>query len=326
MKVSIILVSYNTAELTLQTLHSIQKAESKRFLDGCEVIIVDNNSNDDSVKQINAWKKSAPIPVTILRNSENVGFGVANNQAAEVAQGKYLFFLNSDTIVTDHAIETMYSYFQDHPADATTAHSTHSTSTDNIGIIAAHLQNLDNTYQPQGGALPNLLTLFATLFFIDDLPIIGRLVPSIQHTGRVYPYATEGFERKGWVGGTALCIPRTLFLQLGMFDPGIFMYGEDIELCIKAHKHHYDRGILHSAKITHLQSASSSSKNAIKGELLGYLYIWSKHKPIWQYPFVKHAIRIAILLRRVLFATIGNQEKAERYAQVASELKKEHGL
>jgi GT2 family glycosyltransferase len=99
-------------------------------------------------------------------------------------------------------------------------------------------------------------------------------------------------------------IRRQTYQEIGELDPNIFMYGEDIEWCMRARDHHWDIAIDPAAVITHLGSASSSSSRAIIGEAMGYLYIWSKHKPLWQRPLAKKLLQLGSLLRIWLFGTM----------------------
>ena len=87
-KISIILVSYNTKELTIQTINSIyEKTTDIDF----EIIVVDNNSHDGTVSKI---KETFQDRVIVVENPNNSGFGIGNNIGSEIAQGEYLFFLN----------------------------------------------------------------------------------------------------------------------------------------------------------------------------------------------------------------------------------------
>ena len=103
MDVSIIIVNYNTQELTLQCLRSVyEKTAGISF----EVIVVDNASSDDSVKQVRI-----EFPQVILIESpENLGFGRANNLGFENSTGDYIFLLNSDTLLINNAIEILWRF------------------------------------------------------------------------------------------------------------------------------------------------------------------------------------------------------------------------
>ncbi|MDH5533871.1 MAG: glycosyltransferase family 2 protein [Candidatus Pacebacteria bacterium] len=303
---SIIIVSYNTADLTAQTLISVKSSlEKSELLNRTEVFVVDNNSSDDSVKKIKSFQKKF-IHFKLIENKDNIGFSGANNQAAQIASGDYLLLLNSDTIVQRKALEKLVTGAQKYKFD----------------IAAAKLLNQDHSTQPQGGNLPSLITLFNHMFFLDDLPVIGRFFPSTQNTGLNHTntnkiHQTNNIQAKevGWVGGTAMLISHNLWDKIGPLDEKIFMYGEDIEFCIRAKKHGAKIGIITSSLIVHLGSASSSSKNALLGELKGYIYIWKKHKPSWQMPILKLILRFGIILRIFLFGMILRDPKGKVYLE-----------
>ncbi len=97
MDVSIIIVSYNTCDILSACLNSI-KEQTKEI--SYEVIVVDNDSKDNTKLMIEnnyQWVK-------IIKSSVNLGFGRANNLGVSYARGKYLFFLNSDTVLINNAV------------------------------------------------------------------------------------------------------------------------------------------------------------------------------------------------------------------------------
>jgi len=325
MLLSILIVSYNTHTLTRRTLESvIAQIESSSVLNQkSEIWLIDNNSSDDSVRMAKSLQKNF-AELHIIENTKNVGFAAANNQAISQSTGQYILLLNSDTVVQADALEQMVHTFSDQHKDPSAALlSAAPGKINHLGILSCQLLNPDGTEQAQGGSLPTLLSLASQLLFLDDLPGIGRFFPSTQHTGksqRHYPH--RSLFAIDWVGGTAMMIKRELFAEVGLLDSNIFMYGEDIEFCMRAADHHWDVAILPSAKIIHFGSASSSSKNAIIGELKGYLYIWSKHKPLWQAPVVKTLLHFGVQLRILIFGTIlKNRVKAALYRDAAIALK-----
>jgi GT2 family glycosyltransferase len=319
MLLSIIIVSYNTQKLTLQTLESALKdIETSSFLGGeTEVIVVDNKSSDDSVSVLRQFIKTSSTPISLIENSTNAGFAQANNLGIKQSTGKYVFLLNSDTLVQDGALTKMVQAMENSPQDEVTAHlASWVGKLDKLGIVAPTLLNPNGTLQAQGGSFPTLLSLAVQMLFLDDLPIIGAFLPSTQHTGRNQRFSRakhQQFYQQDWVGGTAMLIRRELLEETGLLDQNIFMYGEDIELCMRAKAHHWDVAIYPAAKITHYGSASSSSKNAILGELKGYLYIWAKHKPIWQMFIAKLILKLGSLLRWGIYSVLNQTEKASIY-------------
>lgn len=324
MTLSIIIVSYNTKKLTLQTIDAAwEEAQSSSTLKNkTEIIVVDNNSQDGSVGVIK--KTFTQKNIKVIANKDNKGFSSANNQGIAISKGKYIILLNSDTITQKGGLGRLVETFERFPLNETTAHLTSSgDKIDRLGILAPTLLNPDGTLQPQGGDLPTLFSLFSQMSFLDDLPLIGRFFSSTQHTGL---RKTERFFHKnfpsepqlivrGWVGGTAMMIRREVIDEIGLLDDGIFMYGEDIEYCMRARAHHWDIAIDPMAKITHFGQASSTSSNAIKGELHSYLYNWMKHKPDWQLPFAKMILRLGIILRIILYRTLKYSKKSSKIYQ-----------
>lgn len=316
MLLSIIIVSYNTKALTVQTLESVfaEVDRSSKLRDAAEVFVVDNDSSDDSVEAIQKLTKKHS-DLHLIENYDNLGFGSANNQAIKKAKGQFILLLNSDTIVQPGAFIELLSAFEKDPLDK-------GDGLHHFGILSAQLYNPDDTIQAQGGSFPTLFSLASHMLFLDDLPLIGKLFPSTQHTGRNQRIShSDSVHPQDWVGGTAMMIRKATFDEIGLLDRNIFMYGEDIELCIRAKSHHWRVGVVPNAKITHFGSASSSSKNAVIGELKGYLYIWAKHKPLWQRPFVKSLLLVGVYLRRFLFGTmIKDNTRSAIYREAAQVL------
>jgi len=324
---SIIIVSYNTKDLTLATLESVvTELAAHSLIPKTEILIVDNASKDGSQTALKAWRtktrKFQPdLAISIIENTANTGFATANNQAIELSRGELIFLLNSDTVVLPGAIAKLIQTFSDHPIDnKTSSTSSHRGTLDRLGLLSAQLLNANGSLQPQGGDLPSLWAVANQLLFLDDLPIIGKFLPSTQHTGRRASLQSRRLVQKGWVAATALMVRRETIAEIGPLDDSIFMYGEDVEWCLRAHNHHWDVAIDQDAHITHYGSASSSSSRAILGELKGYEIIWAKHKPLWQRPVLKGIIGLACVLRGLLFGTILQQPKrATPYWQYLSQ-------
>lgn len=326
MLLSIIILSYNTKELTLQCLESvISEIKQAKLLDKSEILVTDNASTDGSAPEIGHYLRLHDVSHQVIANTKNLGFPKGNNQAISLAKGSYILLLNSDTVVQRGCFTTLLASMEAHPVKLDTSQLKNSTSADRLGILAATLSNPDSTPQSQGGDLPTLLGVFAQWSGLDDMPVLGKLLLSPQHTGRSGKKhdsdAAEQILPMGWVGATAMLVRKEVFREIGMLDESIFMYGEDVEFCLRARNHHWDVGIDPKAKVVHIGSASSSSENAIIGEITGLQYIWSKHKPAWQTPLLKLLLRLGVIIRIGLFGIILHDEaRARSYRKALMQL------
>lgn len=293
---SIIIVSYNTKPYTLKAVEAVYR--TLRLLH-YEIIVVENNSQDGTYE---ALRKKFP-KVVVLATKETMGFGAASNLGAKRAKGKVLLFLNPDTEVQEGAIDCLFSDLSQGNARR---------------VISGKLLNSDGTIQQQGGALPNLFIIAAWMFFIDDLPIVGRFFAAYQqkNTARFTTPRTLG-----WIGGTALMMTKDFFDELGGWNGNIFLYGEDVELCLRVHRVGGEVTLIPQATIIHHQHKSGSIERARLGEMQGLLYIWKKHFPAWQMPLLKFLLFCGSLLRVLIFGILlGHAEHKRIYLHIIKNL------
>ncbi|HOP39233.1 MAG TPA: glycosyltransferase family 2 protein [Candidatus Woesebacteria bacterium] len=326
---SAIIVSYNTKDLTIQALTSLLKEikSSDMLKKKSEILLVDNHSQDGSIQAIKQFFHQAKFrDYQLIVNKKNLGFARANNQALKQAQGQYLLLLNSDTIVQPGAIDTLVKTFIQHPDQLATATTQDSDEmVDYLGILSPTLLNADGSLQPQGGSQISLRAIFNQMFFLDDLPVIGRYLPSTQQTGRSQQLNQQQLldkQRqqtqliyKAWVSGAAMMIRKAVIDQIGYLDKNIFMYGEDQEFCLRARNHHFDIAVHPHAEVVHLGSASSSSEQAIVGEFKSYQYIWQKHFPAYQQRLLRWILRAGARFRMLIYRLTGNQRQATIYRE-----------
>lgn len=209
MSLSVIIVSYNTKQLLSDCLKSVYKSQSPK--DGLEVIVVDNNSPDDSVQMV-----QTDFPqVKLIANQDNKGFAAANNQAAAIAQGKYLLFLNSDTKLTPHALVKPLKYLRTHQ---------------DVGAITIKLLlptgqiDLDNHR-----GFPTPWTALTKILRLNTLFPNSRLFNN-------YYQSYKGYDRIHSIdvaAGSYIMLSKKLFDKIGGWDESYFFYGEDIDLCYR---------------------------------------------------------------------------------------------
>jgi GT2 family glycosyltransferase len=281
--ISIIIVSYNTAGLLNDCLKSVQKSLVQSEIT-FEIIVIDNNSTD-STRDMLATSFST---VKTILNSENVGFGRANNQGFLIAQGAYILMLNSDTIVLGNSIEKLYRFCVQKGQV----------------FVGAKLFNADRTPQTSCGPFLNLPVVFAALFLKGDLLGITRFSPNKP-------------KRIDWVSGACIMVPKQILTDDLRFDENIHMYMEEIDLLFRAKKKGIKTYFTPSARIIHYGAASSKDKR--KGPVLniyrGLLYFYKKH-----YSGISLFILIILLRLKAGFAyllgqLIGNEYLKETYGE-----------
>lgn len=293
MELSIIIVSFNTRKLLRDCLRSIYKyTDNLKF----EVIVVDNNSLDGSADLV-----AQRFPqVKLIRSAENLGFGKANNLGAQKARGKFLLFLNSDTLIHDNAFKHAL---------------TQAETISELGAFTCRLLYEDGSIQPTGGYFPTLSRFFLWQLGLDDLPLLKNLIKPVHPGPKFYEHSFE----PDWITGAFMLIPKKVFMDAKGFDPNIFMYGEDLELCYRLKQK--QKKVIYSdfPSLTHLQSKSSSSQYALVNETKGISYFYQKHFPLlssWVHP----GFKLGALLRLVFFGIImGNDNKKKAYTQILTQ-------
>ena len=288
MMLSIIIPSFNTQTHTLNCLKSVyQETKNIKF----EIIVVDNASKDGSVKVI---KKKFP-QVKLIVNDKNLGFAKANNQALRQAQGEYILFLNSDTLILDQAIKKSLEFM---------------VGRDNVDILGCQLLNEDKTIQSSGGFLPRLRNIFYMMFFIDDIGFINRFLKPYQESHSFFYKKTR---KLGWVTGAFLLVKKEVVDKIGSFDEDFFMYGEEIDFCIRAWKTGFNCWFYAGTKVIHLKGKSSENafEKAVLGEYQALKKIFKKHKPGWEMFFLRLLLKTGAVLRLVLFGIL-KQDKSKR--------------
>jgi hypothetical protein len=208
LKVSILVISYNTREMTLNCLRSVEAETAVPH----EVIVVDNVSSDGSAEAI-----AAEFPgVTLLAEQENHGFAMGNNIAAARARGEYVLLLNPDTVVLDHAIDNLVAFAERCPEARIWGGRT---------LFADGSLNPSSCWRRMG--------FWAIVCRATGLT--GIFPQSELFNPEAYGGWDRGSERQvDIVSGCFFLIRRADWEALGGFDPTFFMYGEEADLCLRA--------------------------------------------------------------------------------------------
>ncbi len=239
--ISVIIVNYNVKDYLLQCLRSLAASVSGVQT---EIIVVDNNSHDGSVAELEPLFPS----VRWIALDENIGFGRANNVGLEHATGRYILYLNPDTIVGSDTLAVMCHYLDEHPT---------------TGIAGCKVLNPDGSFQVAcRRGLPTPWVSFCKLFGLQRIFPSSKLFAGYNLT---YLPIDATYPVDALIG--AFMIGRAdLLRSLGGFDPAFFMYGEDIDLCYRVQKAGFDVTYVHTTSIVHYKGESTkrSSINEVR--------------------------------------------------------------
>lgn len=233
---SILVVSYNTREMTLACLRSVFEQTTRTPF---ELIVVDNASTDGSGAAIEAEFGSR---ITYIASEVNMGFARANNLAAERADGAYILLLNPDTVVLDGAIDKLVQFASERP---------------DAGIWGGRTVFADGTLNPAScWGRPTLWSLLSQGLGLTSL---------FRRSSFFNPESYGGWRRDSVrevdiVSGCFFLIRRELWNCLGGFDQRFFMYGEEADLCIRARACGVNPLVTPHATIVHYGGASERAR------------------------------------------------------------------
>jgi GT2 family glycosyltransferase len=239
--ISVIIVNYNVKDYLLQCLRSLNASVGSVTT---EVIVVDNDSHDGSVDELQPLFPS----VRWIALDENIGFGRANNVGLEHASGRYVLYLNPDTIIGADTLSVMCRFLDEHPK---------------TGIAGCKVLNPDGSFQVAcRRGLPTPWVSFCKLFGLQRLFPSSKLFAGYNLT---YLPVDATYAVDALIG--AFMVGRTeLMRSLGGFDPAFFMYGEDIDLCYRVQQAGFDVTYVHTTSIVHYKGESTkrSSINEVR--------------------------------------------------------------
>jgi GT2 family glycosyltransferase len=293
MLLSIVLLNYKKKDLTIACLHSLWEQYAKEFRDNTiEAIIIDNDSQDDSVAAIGEEiKKYNWHNMQVIANSSNAGFGAGCNLGARSAKGKYLLFLNNDTVVEDAGLLKMARYCEDHPE---------------VSLLGGQLSNPDGSSQSSSG---NFYTFWNAL-----LLLLGG-----QRFG-VVDGSPKKIQKVDWIKGGLFMIRKDVFERLHGFDEKIFMYTEDMELCYRANLAGKGVYFYPDVKVVHKEHGSASRSFAIVHIYKGLLYFYKKHRSPFEYGLLKVVMQGKAIVAIVLGKALGKKSLVDTYQQALAEI------
>ncbi len=253
--VSVIIVNYNTRDLTYECLKSIfEFTKDLQF----QIIVVDNNSSDNSVEFI---KENFPL-VDIVKSHLNLGFGRANNLGVNIAKGDFLFFLNSDTRLLENSIKYFHDFFKKYENEL------------KIGALGCILLDENFVMNNYGGRFPIVNTIIKQALLNQFI----RLIPFRKKVGLIFPKLSSKIkllylknkisfnsENKNYfkvdqVIGADMFMRKSLFSEFNGFSEDFFMNYEETDLQKRIADYGFSQFILKDTKIIHIGGGSGLKK------------------------------------------------------------------
>ncbi|NVK28228.1 MAG: glycosyltransferase [Flavobacteriia bacterium] len=280
MKLSIVIVNYNVRHFLEQCLRSVERA--MEGLDA-DVWVVDNDSRDDSMQMVAEkypWVKR-------IENKENVGFAVANNQAANQSTGEYILLLNPDTILPEDNLREALKYMSEHPK---------------CGALGIRMFDGAGTFLPESKrGLPTPWVAFYKIFGLSSFFPKSKKFAR-YHLGHL---SDDENHRVEILAGAYMLMSREAWNKAGGLDETYFMYGEDIDLSYSIEKAGYEVHYMAEPSIIHYKG-ESTKKGSLNYVFLFYnamLIFARKHLSKSYARVFSLLIRLAIYLRAGLSIT-----------------------
>lgn len=249
MDLSVVIVNYQTFELTKNTINSILEYD---YPFSYEIFVVDNASSDDSLARLRDYFKDK---VKFIASKENNGFAAGNNQALRQASGRYQLLLNSDTVVWENTLEDIYCYMEGH---------------EDVGACGCRVLLEDGELDKAcKRSFPNVKNSFIRLFHIPT--------NSEDDDYNLTDLPDDEVYEIDCLTGAFMFIRKDALDQIGLLDETFFMYGEDIDLCYRIKQGGWKIIYYGKSKITHLKGASSKKqKSKLIYEFYRAMYIYYK--------------------------------------------------
>lgn len=272
MDISIIIVNWNTKQLLLNCLASIQDAVKGL---SSEIWVIDNGSSDGSVELV---REIFPA-VHIIANRTNCGFARANNQALRRIAGRYAMLLNSDTILKKDSIVRIFEFMAEHPA---------------VGLCCGQLLDEDGSRQNSIANFPTLISM------VVNETILRLLLP------KKYPSKRQKYDKPVLVDsciGACLMVRKEAIQQVGLLDERYFFFFEETDWAKSMAEKGWRSALVPDAEIYHLQgkSVGCSARGRIMFHYARLLYFNKWHPGSPPYPLL-----VSICIVRVFFNVLLN--------------------
>ncbi|MEM9128123.1 MAG: glycosyltransferase family 2 protein [Pseudomonadota bacterium] len=290
-ELTIIVVSYNTKEMTLDCLRSIKSQTISNY----EVIVIDNASKDGSADAI-----AAEFPEFVfIKSQTNHGFAKANNLAAQKARGKYLLLLNPDTVVLDGAIDKLLEFAHQRPEAKIWGGRT---------LYGDRSLNPTNCWRRM-----TMWGLTSQVLGLNSIFRNSEFFNSENYGG----WQRQDEREVDIVTGCLLLIERSFWERLGGFDLTYHMYGEEADLCLRARKLGARPRVTPNAEIVHYKGASEVVRADKMVRLMrGKITLIEDHFGPFTRPFAHSLFRLWPLSRKIYCFMLGRVDASKTWGEV----------
>jgi GT2 family glycosyltransferase len=285
--VSIIVVAWNVKDLLYNCLQSVYgQTEGISF----EVIYVDNASEDGSVEMV---KQRFP-QVKIIQNNENRGFIIASNQGIEMARGRYVLLLNSDTIVLDNAIAKTVWFADAHPEAA---------------VVGCKVLNPDGTLQRTCHMYNSILNSFLSATYLYKIFPKSRFFGREEMTWWDYNDVRE----VEVIGGCYSLVRKEAIEQVGLMDDIYFFYGDDVDWCYRFKQSGWKVLFTPDPKIIHYGGQNTKlMEGAFMLQLSGAILMFMRKRSRLTFPLARLLTALFLFLRVPYCFAVGALRKDKR--------------
>jgi len=232
--ISLLIVNYNTSHLLKDMMSALTSSIGDFSL---EIVMLDNASKDDSAAKI---RQDYPS-VDLLENDKNVGFGRANNQALELATGRYILLLNTDAFVSPDTLKKTLEYMESHPE---------------CGVLGVKLLGRDGELQPSCRYFPTPWNIFLSRTGFSRFFPQTKLVDDMS-------WNHDAVRECDWVPGCYYLIRRQVIDQVGLFDPRFFLYYEEVDHCKRVKQAGWQVIYYPDTSVVHIGGESAKTDNEI---------------------------------------------------------------
>lgn len=276
MKLSILIVNWNTRDLVIKCIHSIlQNPPDFEY----EIIVVDNGSQDGSVDAL-VTLFGGSRKIRVLQSLHNLGFAKANNWAYQESLGEYIFLLNPDTEVREGALSKMVEYLEEHPK---------------VAVLGPKLVNPDGTTQASIRRFPGI---WSSVLVFSGLHRFIR-----PHKYLMDDFSYEEIAEVDQVMGAAFLTRRSVIASLGFLDEIFWLWYEEVDFCKRIKSAGYQIKFFPKAVVMHSSGQSFSQigvferKKAVAKSLI---YYFQKNGNIFEVCLIGIIIPLILILAKIL--------------------------